>query len=162
MLERLRGVPTEAPGGLKESNTPITPEFVVFCKAVPQLWASCLAGLGLSFSEYRILDAVTSADGPVRSTDVARALMLDRSVVSLFKDSVVERGLVDFSPAEGDRRNYVLALTEEGRGLVGRARAALQAVTDDAYSLCSDELVGRVNVWHRRMFRNMNVLNAVI
>ena len=162
VLEALRGAPTKAPGGLKESNTPVSPEFIVFCKVVPQLWSARLALLGLSLSEYRMLDAIHQANEPVRSTDIARSLLLERSVVSQFKDTMVEKGLVDFSPAEGDRRNYEVNLTPEGQSLALSAQAALQKETDRAYILCDDALVPRINEWHLRMFRNMNVLNAVI
>lgn len=162
VLEALRGTPTKAPGGLKETSTPITPEFVVFCKAVPQLWSAGLAGLGLSLSEYRVLDATREAGGPVRSADLARALMLDRSAVSLIKDGMVARGLASFSPAEPDRRSSSLALLPDGEMLAIQARRALQKETDRAYSLCDDALVAQVNSWHVRMFQNMNVLNAAI
>ena len=162
VLEALRGTPTKAPGGLKESNTPVSPEFVVFCKVVPQLWSARLAPLGLSLSEYRMLSTILQADEPIRSTDIARSLLLERSVVSQFKDTMVEKGLVDFSPAEGDRRNYEVSLTSEGQSLALAAQVALQEETDRAYALCDDALVSRINDWHLRMFRNMNVLNAVI
>ena len=162
VLEALRGTPTKAPGKLKESNTPISPEFIVFCKVVPQLWSARLVPLGLSLSEYRMLNAVWQADEPIRSTDIARSLLLERSVVSLFKDTMVEKGLVSFSPAEGDRRNYEVSLTPEGEGLVLCAQTSLQEETDRAYALCDDTLVSHINEWHLRMFRNMNVLNAVV
>ena len=86
-----------------------------------------LTPLGLSLSEYRILDAVRTAEEPVRSTDIARRLLLDRSVVSLFKDTMVEKGLVSFTPAEGDRRNYTVTLTPEGEGLALSARRVIES-----------------------------------
>lgn len=162
VLEALRGVPTKSPGSLKETSTPITPEFVVFCKAVPQLWSASLAPLGLSLSEYRVLDAAREAPGPVRSADLARALLLDRSAVSLLKDGMVEKGLVSFSPVDPDRRNSLLALLPEGEMLAIHARDGLQKETDRAYSLCDDAFAKQVNSWHERMFQNINVLNAAI
>lgn len=162
VLEALRGTPTKAPGGLKESNTPVSPEFVVFCKVVPQLWTTQLAPWGLSLSEYRMLDTIRQANEPIRSTDIARSLLLERSVVSQFKDTMVEKGLIDFSLAVGDRRNYEVSLTPEGQFLTLTAQAALQEETDRAYMLCDNALASRINEWHLRMFRNMNVLNAVI
>ena len=160
VLEALRGAPTKAPGGLKDGNTPISPEFIVFCKTLPQLWGARLTPLGLALSEYRMLDVAARAEEPLRSTDIARALLLERSAVSLFKDALVGKGLVSFSPTEGDRRNCTVSLTPAGGALVARARDILQRETDRAYALCDDGLVARVNAWHLRMFRNMNAFGT--
>ncbi len=66
-------------------------------------------------------------------------------------DSLEQRGLVERSRSERDRRNYELALTETGRGLLGplrtiaeaHQRAVLAALTPEEQAQLA-ELLGKL------------------
>jgi DNA-binding MarR family transcriptional regulator len=74
-------------------------------------------------ASFALLVALVDA-GTMRASDLADAVMSDRSTVSRQVAHLVELGYVERSPDPTDRRAFRLALTESGaRGLDARLRA---------------------------------------
>lgn len=164
VLSKLRGVDYSATAPLKDENTPISSEFVVFCKMVPQRWDFTLKKHSeLSLTDFRILTCLDEWGSAARASDIARYLLLERSVVSTRKDALITRGLVAESVDENDRRNSNLVVTEHGAVLAERLKAHLSTETADMYSLCEEaNLSNEINDWHRVMYANMSVMNYIL
>ena len=67
------------------------------------------------------------ANAGLNQTSLGRALGIDRSTVVAVIDKLEGRGLVDRTPAPGDRRSYALRLSESGGALLKRARGLVTA-----------------------------------
>ncbi len=81
-----------------------------------------LAPLGVSRTQARVVRLL--ADGPLRMAAIAERLaVVPRSVTDLV-DGVETAGLVARRPDPEDRRATIVALTPEGRRLLGRLQAA--------------------------------------
>ena len=70
------------------------------------------ASVDLSVSQYRLL--VFLSDGPSQASALAERLIVSRPSVTALADGLVERGLVTRGGAEGDRRQVLHVLTDEG------------------------------------------------
>jgi DNA-binding MarR family transcriptional regulator len=80
----------------------------------------------VSLKEYDVLYSLAKAHEPVRLTDLHRRVLLSQPALSRMVDRLVERGLVERCPDEGDKRVVRLALTDAGLACqreVGRAHA---------------------------------------
>ncbi len=156
VLSSLRGKRQDDAAPLDKTHTPITPEFIVFCKAVPQMWIKTVKdSAGLSLSEFRILATMVSLKGSAYAIDLSRMLLLDRSTISASKDKLVEKGLIGESQDERDRRNSELRILPRGRQLFNDLNRKLQDVTNQMYSLCVPDYAEAINQWHLRMYKNM-------
>ncbi len=163
VLRRLRGQDYATAAPLKETNTPITPEFIIFCKVVPQRWSCTIKEVSnLSLTDFRILDHVSASEGEIRAADVAQALLLERSLISSCKNGLVRQGLLHEQSDISDGRNSFLSATSTGEALAAKLNAALGEATADMYALCDERLVFDINEWHPRMYRSMNVMNQLI
>jgi DNA-binding MarR family transcriptional regulator len=91
-------------------------------------------------------------EGPMRPRDLQAKLLLAQYNLSRLLERMVEAGLVERAPCEGDGRGQIVGVSDEGRGLRRRmwpvyADAIEQAVgvkmsANDATTLA--ELLGRV------------------
>ncbi|MEV1329396.1 MarR family transcriptional regulator [Micromonospora costi] len=72
----------------------------------------------VTLSQYRTM-VVLASRGPLRTVDLAAALQIHPSTVTRTCDRLVRRGLVGRHQGAVDRRVSWLALTEEGKALVG-------------------------------------------
>ena len=82
------------------------------------------AALGdLSLTAYRVLSLV--AQGDERSSQIAGRLALGRPTVTYAVDNLVEKGLLERTTLESDRRVVRLALTDAGEGALAKADAAI-------------------------------------
>jgi DNA-binding MarR family transcriptional regulator len=102
-----------------------------------------LAPGGLRATQYALLDQIAQLDMP-SMTDLANALVLDRSALSHTLRPLERDALVVFLPEQGDRRIKRVALTEEGRRILAisqelwqRAQAQFEATfgTEEAAAL---------------------------
>src|SRR4051794_958070 len=83
------------------------------------------ADAGLSLPDFDVLVQLTeAADGRVRITDLARALMWERSRVSHHLTRMERRGLVRREECHDDRRGAFVVLTSEGRAAIDGAAPA--------------------------------------
>lgn len=163
VLEKLRDHAIDDAATLKAINTPISPEFIVFCKVVPQRWATIIKeSADLSLTEFRILNNVASSPDGRRASDTARSLLLERSLVSTCKHRLIMGSLMGETADPDDGRNAILRSTAAGEAVVMRLNALLTKATADMYSLCDDDLCVAANEWHARMYRNMNVMYQMI
>jgi DNA-binding MarR family transcriptional regulator len=76
---------------------------------------------GLSLEDYDVLYQLDDAGGHLRMSEVAGAALIARSSCTRVVDRLVDRGWVERRPHEVDRRSVVVALTGEGRRVLGRA-----------------------------------------
>lgn len=80
------------------------------------------AEAGLSFVQFRILVAVTEADGStLRMTELAERVVVSRSGLTYQVSGLERAGLVARSPSEIDDRGVEVTATAAGRALVERA-----------------------------------------
>lgn len=160
VLAKLRGVDYSSTAPLKETNTPITPEFIVFCKMVPQRWSYIIKkNSDLSLTDYRVLSCLIELGEEARASDVMRRLLLERSVVSMCKDDLRSHGLITESPDKSDRRNSNLGVTAKGHEVFSLLKDHLTTETSNMYSLCDNDLSRAVNEWHCTMYANLNISN---
>ncbi|MFG1811734.1 MarR family winged helix-turn-helix transcriptional regulator [Streptomyces sp. NPDC049040] len=92
-----------------------------------------LRGHGLSVPRLRLLRALATSTEPLRMRDLGEALNVAARTVTSLVDALEREGLVDRVRHPTDRRAYLLALTELGRGVHARAeeidRSALSTAT---------------------------------
>ena len=79
---------------------------------------------GLTVAQAYTLDLLVASRGETL-TALATALRLDKSTTSRIVSGMTERGLVDWSRAENDRRAKAIVATKEGRRRYRRLRRAL-------------------------------------
>jgi DNA-binding MarR family transcriptional regulator len=84
-------------------------------------------GHGLSFSDFMILLRLDAADGGRRRIDLARDLHTSTLAVTRALGPLERIGVVRHEPSPGDPRAAEVLLTDTGRGLLGDARATVEA-----------------------------------
>lgn len=112
--------------------------------ALYQLHESSLADAGLSFAQYRLLmdllfsEQFQACEG-LNPSRLSERQGVSRNTVSALVRNLEEEGLVRRELDEGDRRRFIIALTDKGRALV-RAHAGHHFQTvNDLFSLLSTE-----------------------
>jgi DNA-binding MarR family transcriptional regulator len=89
-------------------------------------FAERLAAIDLQPPLFRVLNVVDAAAGRSQQA-IGEAIQAPPSRMVAIVDELERRGLVERRPHPGDRRVHALHLTDEGRGLLGRAlRIALE------------------------------------
>lgn len=91
---------------------------------------------GLSTSQARALIALRE---PMSMSALAEHLVCDASNATGLVTRMAARGLVDRTPAPGDRRSKVVARTPAGTDLAGRIRDEMRAVHDALEGLTEGE-----------------------
>jgi DNA-binding MarR family transcriptional regulator len=86
---------------------------------------TAVAGMALDRPSYSVLFRLE--EGPARLSDLAQKVGVDISTLSRQVHNLEAGGLVARSVMEEDRRAALLAVTDKGRDLVGRIRAAKRA-----------------------------------
>jgi DNA-binding MarR family transcriptional regulator len=74
-----------------------------------------LRGSGMSVARLRALRMLAAAPEPLRMRDLSDMLDVAPRTATAIVDSLERDGLVERSPHPGDRRAFLLALTEAGR-----------------------------------------------
>lgn len=96
---------------------------------------------GLTGTEWRVLAAVTAADGPTQA-EVVAVTGMDKMSVSRAVAALAARRLVDRVRDGGDRRTLRLTATAEGRHIHDEvAPAALRVEAELLATLAPDEAV---------------------
>ena len=98
------------------------------CSAIRQaarhmtrLYDEVLSPAGLSVNQYAIL-AKLDRSGPKIVQDLAALLVMDRSTLGHLLRPLEQRDLITINPAVEDRRQRVVALSDDGRLLLRSAR----------------------------------------
>jgi DNA-binding MarR family transcriptional regulator len=88
-----------------------------------------LAELGISVRIYCVL--AKAADGAFTQAQVAEAAWMDKTTMVVTLDEMEQRGLAERKPSPTDRRVRIVAVTEAGRDVLGKAHGVVQGVYDD-------------------------------
>jgi DNA-binding MarR family transcriptional regulator len=93
-----------------------------YARVVPTLDRELVGALGLSLNQFEVLMWLRRAgERGLRMSDLASRVVLSPSGVTRAVDQLQQRGLVERSVFEGDKRGYLATLTAEGRTLLRRA-----------------------------------------
>ena len=112
-------------------------------------WAARLAPLGLEPRQGIVL-RVLDAGGAMSQADLARAIRLPASKVVALVDELASAGLVERQSAHGDRRVWVIHLTDPGRqALTALSRASAEHESELTAALSADELSLLVDLLER-------------
>src|SRR5579863_10302350 len=95
-----------------------------------------LGGVELSLPQYRVLGLL--GEGVSFPSALAERLTVRRPTVTAVVDGLEIRGLVQRTPGDLDRRSVTHTLTVEGRHLLDRANAAVDARLTDIASCLDD------------------------
>jgi DNA-binding MarR family transcriptional regulator len=95
-----------------------------------------LIDVGLSLPQYRVLGLL--GEGASFPSALAERLTVRRPTVTAVVDGLQIRGLVQRSPGDLDKRSVTHTLTVEGRRLLDRANAAVDARLTDIASCLDD------------------------
>lgn len=104
---------------------------------------------GVSLTGYRLLALLGAACRPLPCFDIAEALMLDRSTVSVVIKPLQSRGMVRIGRGT-DGRQRIVALTDEGALRMAAATAVLERRTAAIYEQVAS--AAEVNELHARLY----------
>jgi DNA-binding MarR family transcriptional regulator len=90
----------------------------------------------LTLAQYRLLAMIGA--GSDRTTHLAGLLALAKPTVSATVDTLVERGLVERTSSQDDRRVTTLTLTTDGRTTLATAEQAMRTRLDDVLARVDD------------------------
>jgi DNA-binding MarR family transcriptional regulator len=89
-------------------------------RALTQLYDDLMAPSGLRVTQFSLLRTIAT-HGTSRMSDLARALLLDRTALSRTLDPLVDRGLVAIVPGR-DARTREVSLTRAGASAIRSAQ----------------------------------------
>jgi DNA-binding MarR family transcriptional regulator len=84
-----------------------------------------LEQFGLTQKQVAILWLIVE-NPEIAKSDLARLLWVERATIQIMVKSLVDRGMVAQEPSPRDGRRIVLSLTEEGKAVFPRAKAAVE------------------------------------
>jgi DNA-binding MarR family transcriptional regulator len=90
--------------------------------AMTRLYRDLLAELDLTYPQYLVMLVLWEQDG-VRVSDIGDRLHLDSATLTPLLKRLEQAGLVSRTRSTDDERSVIVALTDEGRALKGRARS---------------------------------------
>jgi DNA-binding MarR family transcriptional regulator len=96
------------------------------------------AGFDLTPVQFAALDAIHTQPGTDQAR-VAEMIAYDRATIGGVIERLVQKGWVDRAVSERDRRARVLALTPEGRRILGALVPVVRGLQDDILQNLSDE-----------------------
>jgi DNA-binding MarR family transcriptional regulator len=88
--------------------------------------------------DYAVLSALEAGAAPTQS-ELAAAVGRDKTRLIPILDRLEARGLLRRTPDPADRRNRVVALTDEGRDLVRSCRAGIRGVEAEVLAAIDPE-----------------------
>ena len=149
------GLGVQAHDARLEERSYVLPAWIMALRYIEQLWTATLRSeAGLPLGAYRVLDALTAADGPLYSLDIARMLRMDPSFVSQAVRLLRSRGLVETERASADKRFTAVSATEEGERAHRAAFDALEEATERYYEGLPADVRDRLASWHDTMQDN--------
>lgn len=97
-----------------------------YARVVPTLDRELVGATGLTLNQFEVLMRLRRAGRRgLRMSDLATGVVLSPSGVTRAVDQLEQRGLVERSVSESDKRGYLATLTAEGRALLRRATSVL-------------------------------------
>ena len=94
--------------------------------------------LGLGAQQFLVLEQLQVL-GQASQAELADALGIDRSNLAAIAADLCDRGLVERTRDEVDRRRYVLRLSRPASELLRRTEGAIAAVEDDLLAPLDDD-----------------------
>ena len=119
----------------------------VFWQRRPE-WLAAGAAEGLTPPHAMTLMKL-SDDAPPLLGELARDLRCDASYATALADRLEERGLAARRPSPGDRRAKELVLTDQGRAVQGRLRAAFRSPPPELLELSENDLARLLDIARR-------------
>lgn len=110
----------------------------------------CEAEYGISRREWRMLAQLARGDGQSSSALAERAA-LDRAQTSRAVGRLVEKGLVARAPRQGNRREVLLRLTDQGHALHAALLPRVAQINRDLLSALSETEVATLEDLLRRL-----------
>jgi DNA-binding MarR family transcriptional regulator len=95
-----------------------------------QIYERHLSEAGVTPAQFSIL-ARLARERDLLMSDLADALVMDRTTLLRALKPLQRDGLVDAAPSAGDARAHSLNLTKEGRRVFGHAKIAWKAAQDE-------------------------------
>ena len=109
-------------------------------REIDKLYARLARGCGLSDCAYWIRYAIEAEGERATQRDIARHISHPKQTVNSATRTLVEKGLVELVPVEGDRRSKELRLTPAGRAFAAERIVPAMEVERRAFeSLEPDE-----------------------
>jgi DNA-binding MarR family transcriptional regulator len=96
-----------------------------------QAMKPALAELGLTYAEFDVLAALYRADGPLRPSELTRALFLTSGGTSNVLQRLTAAGHVEREPNAADARGRWVRLTPAGEAVTDKALAVSARVHED-------------------------------
>jgi DNA-binding MarR family transcriptional regulator len=100
---------------------------------VAELLEEALEPLGIRLRHYRLL-RVLAYEGPQQQSALGATLQVDRTTVVALVDFLEENQLANRVRDPGDRRAYVVRLTEKGQDLARQASTAAAAIQERIFA----------------------------
>jgi MarR family transcriptional regulator, organic hydroperoxide resistance regulator len=104
--------------------------FARLARAMIEAETPILRAHDLEMWDYAVLSALESAAAPTQS-ELAAAVYRDKTRLIPILDRLAAKGLISRTPDPADRRNRVVALTDEGRAALDACRVAIRAMETD-------------------------------
>lgn len=93
-----------------------------YARVVPTLDGELVGAVGLSLNQFEVLMWLRRAgERGLRMSDLASRVVLSPSGVTRAVDQLEDKGLVERSVFQGDKRGYLANLTADGRAALRRA-----------------------------------------
>lgn len=92
-----------------------------------------LAPHGITFAQARVLRTLDKAGLPMRVGDIAASIEIAPRSATSMVDALESAGLVRRGADPSDRRSVRVQMTEDGRALLGRVRAARRAGAEQLF-----------------------------
>ncbi len=106
---------------LLHGGVPLEPCYITCAIIQQRCYDSLLAEYGLTLNEFRTGILALDSKGGLRSSDVADALLLNRSTTSRAITALKEKGLLEGEVSKRDGRSSLLTLTSKGRATISEA-----------------------------------------
>lgn len=104
--------------------------FVRLARAMIDAETPILRAHGIEMWDYAVLSALESAAAPTQS-ELATAVRRDKTRLIPILDRLEDRRLLSRTPDPADRRNRVVALTDDGRAVLDACRTDIRAMEKD-------------------------------
>ena len=118
---------------LLHEGVPLEPAYITCAIIQQRCYEGLLAEYGLTLNEFRVGVLALEGAPELRSTDLADALLLNRSTTSRAVAALKERGLLEGEASKTDGRSSSLALTDQGRAVVSETFSRMTALD---HSIC--------------------------
>lgn len=157
-VNSLRGFTVDPFGNTAHTDLPISADHFILWRVIVDRWSQAVKKKSaLSLNDFRTLYYVYEC-GKLSSGEIADALFLPRSALSLCKKHLLARGLLQQQTCSQDKRRLLLSCTPKGKQRAKSTFELLDEITRDAHSSMSEEVSYLVNAWYARMFSNMQRL----